>query len=91
MATSPLRDCSQDDYKVSCTGFVYLPAGARYDAGMNTQDFILAYIESCASGRLNMSECGPIWQLAVIAVFLLVAVIVLAALRLRARPVAENA
>lgn len=58
---------------------------------MNTQDFILTYIQSCASGRLGMSDCGPIWQLAVIAVFLLVAVLALAALRLRARPETEKA
>jgi len=38
-----------------------------------------------------MSDCGPIWQLAVIAVFLLIAVVTLLVLRLRGSRAAEQA
>jgi len=47
--------------------------------------FILTYLQSCASGKLGSSDCDPIWQLGVIAVFLLVAVVALLVLRLRSR------
>ena len=52
---------------------------------MSSQNFILMYVQSCASGKLGLSDCGPIWQMAVIAVFLLVAVATLLALRFRSR------
>jgi hypothetical protein len=58
---------------------------------MTTQNLILGFIQSCLSGRLGVSDCGPIWQLGVIAVFLLVAVIALAVLRLRSGPATEKA
>ena len=52
---------------------------------MGNNDFILSYVNSCASGKLALSECGPIWQLGVIVVFLLVAVLALMAMRFRSR------
>ena len=52
---------------------------------MGNQHFLLTYVQSCTSGKLGISECGPIWQMAVIAVFLLVAVVTLLVLRLRSR------
>lgn len=58
---------------------------------MGTQNFILHFIQSCVSGRLGLSDCGPIWQLGVIAVFLLVAVITLAVLRMRSSLATEKA
>jgi hypothetical protein len=58
---------------------------------MNTSNFILSYVQSCASGRLALSDCGPIWQMGIIAVLLLAAVITLAALRFRPRPMTEKA
>jgi hypothetical protein len=58
---------------------------------MNTQALILNLVQSCISGRLGMSDCGPIWQLGVIAVFLLVAVVTLLALRLRSSPQSQKA
>ncbi len=58
---------------------------------MNTQNLILNFIQSCISGRLGMSDCGPIWQLGVIAVFLLAAVATLLVLRLRSSPATEKA
>ena len=50
---------------------------------MGNLDFILTYVQSCANGKLSLSECGPAWQMLVIAVLLLLAVSTLVALRLR--------
>jgi hypothetical protein len=58
---------------------------------MGTQNLILSYIQSCTSGRLSMSDCGPIWQLGIIAALLLIAVIALLAMRFRARPESAKA
>jgi hypothetical protein len=58
---------------------------------VGNQGLVLAYVESCTSGALGMSECGPIWQLLVIGALLLVAVTTLLLLQLRPRPVAGEA
>jgi hypothetical protein len=50
---------------------------------MGDQGFVLAYVQSCASGALGATECGPIWQLGVIAGLLLVSIATLAILQLR--------
>ena len=52
---------------------------------MGGQDVILWYVNSCASGKLAMSECGPVWQMLIIAVCLLLAIAALVVLRLRPR------
>jgi len=52
---------------------------------MNTQNFILTYVQSCTSGKLAVSDCGPIWQMGVIGVFLVAAVLALVVMRLRSR------
>ena len=57
---------------------------------MGNQGFVLAYVQSCTNGTLGMAECGPIWQLGVIAALLLVAIIALAALRLRRAPLKKT-
>jgi len=57
---------------------------------MGGQNFILAYVNSCASGKLAMSECGPVWQLLIIIVFLLVAIVALVVLRRRRRAQPEQ-
>ena len=44
---------------------------------------LLTFVEACARGRLPFDECSPVYQMAVIGVLLLVAVIVLAALMRR--------
>ncbi len=67
------------------------PACACYYSHMGTQNLILSYIQSCTSGRLGMSDCGPIWQLGVIAALLLIAVVALLVMRLRARSEAQEA
>ena len=58
---------------------------------MGTADFILIYVQSCTSGKLGPSDCGPIWHFGIIVVLLLIAVITLAVLRLRPRAVPERA
>jgi H+/Cl- antiporter ClcA len=56
---------------------------------MGGQNFIVSYIQACTSGKLPVSECGPIWQLFVIAAFLVAAIAALLVLRLRPRARAE--
>jgi H+/Cl- antiporter ClcA len=55
---------------------------------MSGQHFVLAYLQACAGGKLPISECGPVWQLLVIAMLLAVAVAAL--LVLRKRPKAQS-
>jgi hypothetical protein len=57
---------------------------------MSNQGFVLAYVQSCTAGDLGMAECGPVWQLGIIAALLLTAIVTLALLRLR-RPQSSSA
>ena len=57
---------------------------------MGSQGLVFAYVESCASGALSAVDCGPIWQLGVIAGLLVVALATLAVLQFR-RPGVEKA
>jgi len=57
---------------------------------MTSGNLVLNYVASCTSGKLGLSDCGPIWQLGVIAVLLVVMVLALLALRLRARAEPEE-
>ena len=50
---------------------------------MSDQGFVLAYVQSCTVGDLGMAECGPVWQLAVIAALLFIAIMTLALLQVR--------
>jgi len=52
---------------------------------------IIEYVRSCTAGSLGMSDCGPVWQLGVIAAFLVIAVTALVVLRLRAVALARSA
>jgi hypothetical protein len=45
------------------------------------QKVVTNYIQACTSGQLPLSECGPVWQLAIIAVLLGLAVMTLVAVR----------
>jgi hypothetical protein len=47
------------------------------------QGILISYVESCTNGSLGMSECGPIWQLGVIAALLFAAIATLAVLQFR--------
>ena len=50
---------------------------------MGDQGLVLAYLQSCVSGALGAADCGPIWQLGIIAGLLLISIVVLAVLQLR--------
>jgi hypothetical protein len=58
---------------------------------LGNQRVVLEYVQSCAGGSLGMAECGPIWQLGVIATLLLAAIVTLALLQFRTRPPAAKA
>lgn len=51
---------------------------------MGDRGFIIDYVRSCAAGALEMSDCGPFWQLGIIAALLAAAIVMLVVLRLRA-------
>lgn len=55
---------------------------ARELTKMNSQTFIVSFIQYCTSGALSRSECGPVWQMMVIATLLLLAIVTLIVLRL---------
>jgi hypothetical protein len=50
---------------------------------MNNLDFIWNYAHACGNGRLAMSECEPVWQFGVIALFLALAITTFIVLRMR--------
>lgn len=47
---------------------------------------LLTFVEACARGRLPFEECSPVYQMATIVVFLVIAVAVLAVLMTRRAP-----
>lgn len=51
---------------------------------MGDRGIIIEFVSACTGGGLGVSECGPVWQLSVIAAFLVVALAVLVILRVRA-------
>ncbi len=57
---------------------------------MGGDNFILTYVQACTSGKLAFSDCGPIWQLGIIAAFIAVAAILLISLRIRPRGSTEQ-
>lgn len=48
---------------------------------MTSKDFVLDYVSACTGGNLPLSECGPVWQLGIIAALLVAAVLSLVVLR----------
>jgi hypothetical protein len=48
---------------------------------MLSQNFVVGYVKVCTGGQLPLSECGPVWQLGIIATLLAFAVLTLVALR----------
>jgi hypothetical protein len=50
---------------------------------MNNQGFVLAYVQSCTTGDIGMAECGPVWQLGIIAALLFIAIMTLALMQVR--------
>jgi len=57
---------------------------------MGSQHFILAYVQECSSGKIMLSECGPAWQIGIIAVLLVSAIAALLVLRIRAYTQSEQ-
>jgi hypothetical protein len=53
---------------------------------MNSQHFVLSYIQHCSGGALIRTECGPMWQMLVIAALLLLAIATLILLRFYSVP-----
>ncbi|MGH8620810.1 MAG: hypothetical protein ACREUB_05690 [Burkholderiales bacterium] len=51
---------------------------------MGDKGVIIEFVRSCAAGALGLSECGPVWQLGIIAAVLAAAIVTLVVLRLRA-------
>jgi hypothetical protein len=51
---------------------------------MGDREIIVEYVRSCTAGALGVSDCGPVWQLGIIAALLAVAIVTLLILRLRA-------
>jgi hypothetical protein len=56
---------------------------------MGDRGIIIEYVRSCTAGALGMSDCGPVWQLSIIAAFLMAAIMTLVVLRLRAAAAAR--
>jgi hypothetical protein len=56
---------------------------------MGDRGIIIEYVRSCTAGALGMSDCGPVWQLGIIAAFLMAAIMMLVILRLRAAAAAR--
>lgn len=52
---------------------------------MGDQLILEAYVHACTSGKLPLSECGPVWQLGIIAALLVCAVLALVVLRFHSR------
>jgi len=51
---------------------------------MGDRGIVIEYVRSCTAGTLGVSDCGPVWQLSIIAAFLVAAIVTLVVLRLRA-------
>jgi hypothetical protein len=51
---------------------------------MGDRGIVIEYVRSCTAGSLGMSDCGPVWQLGIIAAFLVIAIATLIVLRVRA-------
>ena len=58
---------------------------------MGDGGIVMEYVKSCAAGTLGLTDCGPVWQLGVVAAFLVVAIAALVVLRLRAVAQARSA
>lgn len=53
---------------------------------MNDGNFVLSYVQECASGKVAFNDCGPVWQFGVIAFVLVATIILLLALITPAKP-----
>ena len=53
---------------------------------MNNENFVISYVQACSSNQLPVGDCGPVWQLGIIAVLLIMAISSLAILSFRSGP-----
>ena len=53
---------------------------------MNNGNFIWSYVQMCSAGKLPLSDCGPVWQIGIIAAILVCAIVFLIVLRIQAHP-----
>ncbi len=44
---------------------------------MGDENFILIYVQACTGGKLAFADCGPVWQLGIIATLLTIAIMFL--------------
>lgn len=51
---------------------------------MTSKALVLGYVTACTGGKLPLSDCGPVWQLGIIAGLLVAAVLSLLVLRAHA-------
>ena len=52
-----------------------------------TQDhFVVSYVHACSANQLPIADCGPVWQLGIIAVLLVMAVTTLVIMGFRGGP-----
>lgn len=58
---------------------------------MGDRGIVIEFVKSCAAGTLGLTDCGPVWQLGVIAAFLVIAIAALVVLRVRAVTQARSA
>jgi hypothetical protein len=49
------------------------------------QHLVLGYVEACSSGLLPLSECDPVWQLGIIGILLIVALLSLVHVHFRVK------
>ena len=56
---------------------------------MASGNFVLDFVQGCFIGKLGFSDCGPVWQMAVIAGLIVAAFLFL--ILLRVRPQGESA
>jgi hypothetical protein len=53
---------------------------------MSDENFLISYVQECASGKLAFNDCEPVWQFGVIAFALIASIILLLALMTPAKP-----
>jgi len=58
---------------------------------MDGPAIVIAFVQSCISGKLGSNECGPLWHLSIILGFMLLLIGVLAVSMLRTRARAKAA
>ncbi len=50
---------------------------------MNNENFVISYVHACSSNQLPVADCGPVWQLGIIATLLVMAIISLVIMNFR--------